>query len=78
LIIKYLFVDELNKIEKLNTEKIENESYLEEVRNSLSEEDDECRILNDNDDAFVKTAVEAELKVALNRINTKRLVIFNY
>jgi len=77
LIIKYLFVDELNKIEKLNTEKIENESYLEEVRNSLSEEDDECRILNDNDDAFVKTAVEAELKVALNRINTKEIEVLN-
>lgn len=77
LIIKYLFVDELNEIEKLNTEKTENESYLEEVRNSLSEEDDEYRILNDNNDAFVKTAVEVELKVALNRINTKEIGVLN-
>ena len=77
LIIKYLFVDELNEIERLNLEKIENESYLEEVRNGLSEEDDEYRILNDNNDAFVKTAVEAEYKVALNRINTKEIEVLN-
>lgn len=70
-------MDELNEIEKLNTEKTENESYLEEVRNSLSEEDDEYRILNDNNDAFVKTAVEVELKVALNRINTKEIGVLN-
>ena len=77
LIIKYLFVDELNEIEKLNIEKIEIESYLEEVRNALSEEDDEYRILNDNNDAFVKNAVESEFKVALNRINTLEIEVLN-
>ena len=69
--------ENIDLLEKLNTEKTENESYLEEVRNSLSEEDDEYRILNDNNDAFVKTAVEVELKVALNRINTKEIGVLN-